>query len=147
MPVIINDLSKFSRSELIDIIADYQENEKRLNKKIAELEEELSSRLIIKEECGSIAEAALSINKIFETSQAAADQYYESIKVVYDMKLQELEKKAQEEIDQKIKAAEEEATKIISEAKDRAQREMQEINLKIDKLCEANPGLSIKRMS
>ena len=113
--------------------------------KIEELEGELSSRLIIMEESGSIAEAALSMNKIFEASQAAADQYYESVKVSLDKKLQEIEEKAQEEINQKIKEAQDEAERIVNEAKDKAEKEEQEIDLKIAKLCEQNPGLKITR--
>ena len=46
------------------------ENEKRLNERIEALESELSSRQIILEESGSIANAALSINKVFEDHDA-----------------------------------------------------------------------------
>lgn len=145
MPVVIDDLRKFSRSELIDIIAEYQKNEKRLNEKIEALESELSSRLIIMEKSGSIAEAALAMNKIFETSQAAADQYYESVKASLDKKLHEIEDKAQAEINQKIKEAQDQADRIVNEAKAKAEQEEKEIDLKIAKLCEANPGLKIQR--
>jgi len=35
------------------------------------------------EQVGSIAEAALSLNRVFEAAQAAADQYLESVKAQY----------------------------------------------------------------
>ena len=41
---------------------------------------ELESKRIIIKESGSIAEASLKINKVFETAQLAADQYLENIK-------------------------------------------------------------------
>ena len=145
MSKVIEDLRKFNRSELIDIISDYQKNEKRLNDKISSLEKKLSSRLIIMDKCGNIADAALSMNKIFEASQAAADQYYESVKAVLDIKLQEIENQAQKEIEEKLAEAQKKADQIIEEARERALKEEAEIDLKIKKLCEQNPGLNIKR--
>ena len=145
MPVVIDDLRKFNRSELIDIIADYQRNEKKLNDRIEELEKELSSRLIIKEESGSIAEAALAINKVFEASQAAADQYYESAKSAMDLRIQRVEQEAQAEIDEKIKDAVKQAQEIIEAAREKAKIEEQEIDRKIEIICQLNPGLEIKR--
>ena len=43
------------------------------------MEKELSERKILIEEAGSIAEAAISINRVFEAAQAAADQYLQSV--------------------------------------------------------------------
>lgn len=39
----------------------------------------MKRREIIVAEAGSIAEAALKLNKVFESAQAAADQYLENV--------------------------------------------------------------------
>lgn len=74
------NLRKLKRKDLLEILL-------LQNKKIEELEEELNStkqlinsREIIISQSGSIAEASLKINKIFEVAQIAADDYLKSIK-------------------------------------------------------------------
>ncbi|MCM1025240.1 MAG: hypothetical protein NC432_02325 [Roseburia sp.] len=48
------------------------------------LQEEKNSRRIRLQEAGSIAEAALRLNKIFDVAQEAADQYLENVKGYHD---------------------------------------------------------------
>ena len=74
------ELKKMNRSELIEIIYAQQKQEHELRDKIKQLEEKLTEKNIILEKSGSIAEASLRLNKIFEDAQAAADQYVESVR-------------------------------------------------------------------
>ena len=78
------ELKKLSRSELLEmlIIQSKRVDElEKLNQSLERaLEEERANRTIMLEEAGSIAEAALRLNGIFEAAQAAADQYLENIK-------------------------------------------------------------------
>ena len=71
-----------SRRELIDIIYQMKKNEEELQKRLLEAEQKLQEREIHIAEAGSIAEAALQIQHIFEDAQAAADLYLESVKAV-----------------------------------------------------------------
>ena len=48
-----------------------------------DLHRQLADRTLRLEQVGSIAEAALSLNRVFEAAQAAADQYLESVKAQY----------------------------------------------------------------
>lgn len=73
-------LKKMKRKDLLEILLIQ-------NKKIDELQEELSnkkelleSKEIIISEVGSIAEASLKLNKVFEVAQQAADDYLKSVK-------------------------------------------------------------------
>ena len=73
-------LRKLKRKDLLEILL-------LQNKRISELEEELkttkeilSSREIIISEAGSIAEASIKLNKIFEVAQKTADDYLKNIK-------------------------------------------------------------------
>ena len=75
-----------TESELHQVEEGYERLRKRLDLKdeqIAELrqtlEKERSQRKIELDEAGSIAEAALRLNDVFETAQKAADQYLYNI--------------------------------------------------------------------
>jgi hypothetical protein len=57
-----------------------QEKIEEQEAKILELQNELNRKAITLKESGSIAEATLALNGVFEAAQAAADQYLLSIK-------------------------------------------------------------------
>lgn len=69
------DLRHMKRNDLVEIIYRYQQNEKVLREENETLRNALSDRRIKMSEVGSVAEAALSLNGVFEAAQAAADQY------------------------------------------------------------------------
>ena len=73
-------LKKLSRAELIDIIYALKEREDDLSAQVAALEEKLAQREIQISRAGSIAEAALAINRVFEQAQAAAEDYLLSVR-------------------------------------------------------------------
>ena len=55
----------------------------RLRAEVAELNAKLEDRDLIMSHSGSIAEASLRINNIFEAAQKAADQYVDSVRYLY----------------------------------------------------------------
>ena len=69
------ELRKLSRAELIDILFELQTQNENLTAENRELAAQLKSRQLQITEAGSIAEAALRLNGVFEAAQAAADQY------------------------------------------------------------------------
>ena len=69
------ELRKLSRAELIDILFELQTQNENLTAENRELVAQLESRQLQITEAGSIAEAALRLNGVFEAAQAAADQY------------------------------------------------------------------------
>ena len=74
------ELKKLSRAELIDIIYALKEREEDLSAQVTSLQEKLAQREIQLSRAGSIAEAALAINRVFEQAQAAADDYLNSVR-------------------------------------------------------------------
>lgn len=74
------ELKKLSRAELIDIIYALKEREDDLSAQVAALEEKLAQREIQISRAGSIAEAALAINRVFEQAQAAVEDYLLSVR-------------------------------------------------------------------
>lgn len=73
------ELKNMRRSELIDIIYELETRGEQLAAEKAALEEKLKQREIILAQAGSIAEAALRLNKVFEDAQAAANDYLLSV--------------------------------------------------------------------
>ena len=73
-------LKRLSRIELIDIIYELQKQNQAAADEIERLRRELDERQLSLANAGSIAEAAVSVNGVFEAAQAAADQYLLSIR-------------------------------------------------------------------
>ena len=76
------DLRKLSRRELLELLIEQGKKVNRLQSELDEANSKLESRQIQLASAGSIAEAALRLNHIFEDAQAAADQYLENIKAL-----------------------------------------------------------------
>lgn len=74
------ELRKLSRLDLIDILIRQSKEITSLQEQLAAANKKLEDKVLICENAGNIAQAALEINKIFETAQLAADQYLESLK-------------------------------------------------------------------
>ena len=81
-------LDNLSREELIALVQS--------------LQQQLDERVLVMEEAGSIAQAAMELNGVFQASQRAADQYLESAEAMqarreaeYYRRLAEAEQQAQ----------------------------------------------------
>lgn len=74
------NLKKLSRETLLEMLLAQSKEVEDLRKQNRELTRQLESRRILMENAGSIAEAALQLNQIFETAQRAADQYLENVR-------------------------------------------------------------------
>ena len=74
------ELRRLSRRELLELLIEQGKKVNDLQARLDEATEKLASRQIQLEQAGSIAEAALRLNHIFEDAQAAADQYLENIR-------------------------------------------------------------------
>ena len=107
------EFRKLKRGDLIAIIYEYQKKQEELVKEISELREQLESKNLKINKAGSIAEAVVGLDLLFETAQKTADDYIEQVKLVNE----EAEKKAAEI----IKRAEDEAAEIVLKAKIKAE--------------------------
>ena len=74
------ELKRLKRVDLLELlIAQSREND-RLRAELEEMRSKLEAKELTLEKAGSIAEAALRLNKVFEAAQLAADQYILSVK-------------------------------------------------------------------
>ena len=73
------ELRRLSRGELLEmLIAQAAEND-QLKNRLEQAEAQLRDRKIAINNAGSLAEAALSLNGVFQAAEAAAQQYLENI--------------------------------------------------------------------
>lgn len=74
------ELHRLKRSELLELMLEQSREIEMLKKKLKRAEAKLQSREIMIEEAGSIAEAALKLNGVFQAAERAAEQYLENIR-------------------------------------------------------------------
>ena len=76
------ELKKLSRSALLEMLLEQSRENDRLRAQVEELARQLSDRQFKIDQAGSIAEASMQINQVFESAQAAAEQYLENIRAL-----------------------------------------------------------------
>ena len=74
------ELRRLRRSDLIEMLLQLSKENLQLRQELEDANRQLAEKHIIIEEAGSLAEAALKLNGIFEAAQAACDQYAENIR-------------------------------------------------------------------
>lgn len=72
-------LRKLKREQLLEMMLQQQQVIEGQEQRIATLEAALADRRIKLEQAGSIAQAALALNGVFEAAQRAADDYLMSL--------------------------------------------------------------------
>ena len=83
------ELRKLKRTDLLELLIEQSKEVESLKQRIGELEAELADRRLLIYKSGSIAEAALKLNGVFEAAEAAAQEYLENIRRISEEKTQE----------------------------------------------------------
>ena len=74
------ELRKLSRKDLLELLISQGRERDTLQAELEQVKAALKNRQLHIEQAGSIAEAALQLNGVFEAAQAAAQQYLENIR-------------------------------------------------------------------
>lgn len=74
------ELRRLSRRELLEMLITRTIENERLTEELQQARKELSDREFIQERAGSMAEAALQLNGVFEAADRAAREYLENIR-------------------------------------------------------------------
>lgn len=72
-----NELKRLRRGELLELLVEQGRQMEQLEQELEQAKAELARRDIAIQESGSMAEAALKLNGVFEAADAAARQYLE----------------------------------------------------------------------
>lgn len=113
------ELRKLRRVDLLEILLDLSKENEVLRTQLEKARVQLTSRTIAIEKSGSLAEAALRINGVFEAAQAACEQYTLNMQQRVGQQEQicrDMEQKAQETCDRMLQDAKNEAAAIKDEA-------------------------------
>ncbi len=70
-----NELSRLNRKDLLEILLALSEENEKLKEQLKEMQGKLDDRTLQVNESGSLAEAVVKINGLFEAAQASCDQY------------------------------------------------------------------------
>ena len=122
-----NDLRKLNRAELLELLLDQTKENEHLREELRIAEEKLADKKIVCEKAGSIAEAALQLNKVFESAQAACDQYIENVKSFNETDT--------------LKITEEECNAMIEKAKAEADAYWDCVIKRVEELTSKSPTL------
>lgn len=74
------ELKRLRRGDLMEMLLELSKENEELRKQLHKAEHKLLDRQIAIEESGSLAEAALRLNRIFEDAQAACEQYEQNVR-------------------------------------------------------------------
>ena len=159
------DLKKLSRADLLEMLIDQSEELKKVQENLRVAEEKLNERQLAVDEAGSIAEAALRLNGVFEAAQASCEQYMENIRTLSDRQEEVCRKREEESVQQaalrlaeteKICASMEEQTKdkcekMIAKARAESAAYWDEAYQKLEAYCskhaEVRDILNFSRMN
>ena len=74
-----NEMKKLSRADLLELLLQERKENESLRAEIESLKSQLDDHILEIKKAGSLAEAALQLNGVFEAAENAAHQYLENI--------------------------------------------------------------------
>ena len=149
------ELQKLSRSALLEMLLEQSRENDRLRAQVEKLARQLSDRQFKIDQAGSIAEASMQINQVFESAQAAAEQYLENIRAL-NGRQEQICRQLEEESTQKANAllaeterkcrtmeaaTTEKCARMTKEAEESANRIWADAQARIQKLIDDQAGL------
>lgn len=110
------EFKRLSRSQLIDIIYQFQLQQEELIAENEKLKNALADKRILVNNSGNLAEAALEIHNVMEAAQNAAEHYLEEVQRRVDSEYQTIMKDVKAEAAALVEKARRKAAAIIAQA-------------------------------
>ena len=131
------DLKKLNRIELLEMLIERNKEHEMLQTALEDANSKIAERALKIDKAGSLAEASLQLNGMFEAAEAACLQYTENIKLLSMRQEQicaQLELETKVKCEQLEKETEEKCNRIEMETNDRCSSLEQEVNERCEKL-------------
>lgn len=131
-----NDLKRMNREQLTELLLAERYRISELEDEVAALNAKLEAREIKKENAGSIAEACLALNGVFEATEAACRQYMENIERLCadrERSSRNRDESSKKEAGELIEKAKNDAEKILAEAIRLGEKIIKEANMRSGK--------------
>lgn len=138
------DLKRLSRGDLLEMLVAQGEELEAIKAKLAETEEKLQKRELDITEAGSIADASLKLNGVFEAAQAASQQYLDNIKLMSERQqevCEKLEQESREKADALIAETTEKCDEMLAKAKEESQAYWDEVSQRLEAFYNEHHGL------
>lgn len=117
------ELKKLSRTDLLELLLALSKENEELSDKVTRLQAALDDRIVCIENSGSLAEAILMVNGMFEATQAACDQYTHNIRQRHQQQ-EQICQQMEEETRERCRLMLEQAQKEAAEYRNQAEREI-----------------------
>lgn len=106
------ELRKLSRADLLELLLEQLKENEQLRAQLEAAREQLAQRRLQIEKAGSIAEASLQLNGVFEAAQAACSQYIENMERLsaeQEERCAKMERETREKCERMVAAAQSES--------------------------------------
>ena len=127
------ELRGLSRADLLELLIEETKKNQDLTEQLAEVTAKLESKELAIHNAGSIAEAALRLNGIFDAAQAASAQYLENI--------QELSRRQEEICAEMERQTRQQCDQMVAQAQQASKLYWDEISRKLENYYKEHPGL------
>lgn len=100
------ELKKLRRAELLELFLEQSREVKRLNTELKEAKQDLEDKKIVIDKAGSLAEASLQLNGVFDAAQKAAEQYLLNMESMMERTTLECQNRNEESQQARVKVQE-----------------------------------------
>ena len=138
------ELQKLKRGELLEIMVEQGREIERLRAENSELQKKLEDRTIAIDRAGSIAEASVQLNGVFEAAHAAAAQYLDNIKSLNERQetvCEQMERETKERCENMEREMTAKYQQMLMEAEKGVDERWKEISQRLDAFYDAHRGL------
>ena len=136
------EIRRLSRSDVLEMLLMLNKENEKLRAQLDQVEQQAQERSIAINQSGSIAEASLKLNGVFEAAQKACDEYIANVKRAHagaeDMERQSRERseailaEAEKKAGDIVKSAENDAARMLVEATARSTNMVEEARQKAE---------------
>ena len=129
------NLKKLSRADLLEMLIDQGEELEAVKEKLAAAEAKLQDRELAINEAGSIAEASLQLNGVFDAAQAAAKQYLDNIMSLNERQetiCSQMEQESREKADALLAETTAKCDEMLEKAKTESQAYWDEVSQRLE---------------
>lgn len=139
-----NELSKLNRKELLEILLKLSVENQELRGKLKRMEASLHDRQIKIDAAGSIAEASLQLNGVFESAQAACKQYMENIEALSQRQeavCARMEAESQARANAMLQNAQAQCDEMIKNAQAQSAAYWDDVSVRLERFYNEHAGL------
>lgn len=133
------ELKKLSRLDLVEMLLGLTKENEQLRSELEEARAQLADQTVAVEEAGTLAEATVRLNGVFETAEAAAEQYLLNIRQRCEEQERICVRKEQETLEncaQMEQETREKCGRMLRSAKEQVDHYLQHVNSRLAELSD-----------